>query len=184
MCVGSIPRPLTLWRPLALPPATFLVFPGEHKLYTLYEPFNNNMSRKNKMQIQYFKTNTWGQIRLTEFSPVPVVLLTLCAAVSCVPAAPVDRLGLTVVTLKICFCWSKCDFQKNIKSQNPTHPLLLFVVWDFSSVLLRQVFHLRIQFEDIFLLSCDVLQYGYKIDNCRKSYKRKIGYLGFGAKLN
>ena len=113
-CVGSSPRPLTLWRPLALPPTTFLVFPGEHKLYTLYKPFNNNMSRKNKMQIQYFKTNTWGQIRLTEFSPVPVVLLTLCAAVSCVPAAPVDRLGLTVVTLKICYCWSKCDFRKTL----------------------------------------------------------------------
>ena len=35
MCVGSSPRPLTLWRHLALPPATFLVFPGEHKLYAL-----------------------------------------------------------------------------------------------------------------------------------------------------
>jgi len=62
MCVwAAVFRPLTLWRPLALPPATFLVF------------------------------------------PVPVVLLTLCAAVSCVPAAPVDRLGLTVVTPLLLF---------------------------------------------------------------------------------
>ena len=68
--------------------------------------------------------------------PGPVGLLTLLAAVGRVPAAPVYRLGLALVTLNISV--SLLD----IVTSPSTHPLLLLVLRDCLPVFLHDVLHL------------------------------------------
>ena len=77
-----------------------------------------------------------GPLALSLVFPGPVSLLALLAAVGRVPAAPVYRLGLALVTLNISV--SLLD----IVTIPSTHPLLLLVLRDRLPVFLHDVLHL------------------------------------------